>query len=210
MKSVQGNNHTALFPLPPETSKPVSSYEPIFYLENIKGSLLSLKRKRGNWSIFLNPKRCTFSPHCINQWDGKKYRNMWVAASVIFWTMSWVGRSAWKVLDKMKKCVHVTLSPLLYVLIPLERNWSGSHLRIHMDEAVGALQRDRSSANHSAVVEMVMVLQASYLTEKHPKATSRKQQQQLHCNLKTDGWMRNIPSELLLPKRLLHWCGLTF
>lgn len=34
-----------------------------------------------------------------------------------------------------------------------------------MDEAVGALQRVWSSANHSAVVEMVMALQTSYLSK---------------------------------------------
>lgn len=34
-----------------------------------------------------------------------------------------------------------------------------------MDEAVRALQRVCSSTNHSAVLEMVMVLQTSYLTQ---------------------------------------------
>lgn len=54
---------------------------------------------------------------------------------------------------------------------------SGSHLGVHVDEAVGALQRIRRPANHSAVVEMVMVLQTSYLsntTSKHEETFSRE------------------------------------
>lgn len=44
-----------------------------------------------------------------------------------------------------------------------------------MDEAVGALQGVRSSANHSAVPEVVMVLQSPDLTQH-----IQQQQQQQH------------------------------
>lgn len=51
-----------------------------------------------------------------------------------------------------------------------------------MDEAVGALQRVRGSANHSAVMEMVMILKASYLN-RHIQQQQQEKLQQLQCTM---------------------------
>lgn len=50
-----------------------------------------------------------------------------------------------------------------------------------MDEAVGALERVHGSANHTAVVEMVMILQISYLNTRQTAST--RELQQLHYNM---------------------------
>lgn len=52
-----------------------------------------------------------------------------------------------------------------------------------MDEAVGALQRVWSSANHSAVVEMVMALQTSYLSKHIQQHIKTMTTSTLECKL---------------------------
>lgn len=177
------------------------------------GIFLLFKWKRKERSIFWNLERWTALSHnCINQWNGQKYRNVWTAAS---YTRNYF--QDWLVcvedFRQEEKCGHVTISPpLVNILIPLVRNWQGSHLRIHMDEAVRALQRECSSANHSAVVEVVMVVQTSYLTKQIQTATTRWWQQ-THWNISYKKIRLNILSiwaDVIQMAFTLMWLGLFY
>ena len=84
---------------------------------------------------------------------------MEITASVLLQTNSRVIRSALKALNQRNMCSCDCVSSDVHY------DLNESHLLIHMDEAVGTLQRESSSANYFAMMEMVVILQASYLSK---------------------------------------------